>query len=134
MAKLHEILVVDDDPDIRDSLQIVLEHAGYEVRTAANGKAALEELRKSLPDAMILDIMMTTETEGFDLAYEVQETPEFANLPILLVTSFLDRVREGGPEAFQHVLGEQWPARWLFEKPLEPEKLLKKLASILQGE
>lgn len=132
MAQSHEILVVDDDADIRDSLQIVLENAGYKVRTAANGKAALAELRQRRPDAMILDIMMSTETEGFDLAYEIQETPEFAHLPILMLTSFLERVRESGPEAFQHVMGEQWPARWLFEKPMEPEKLLEKLASILQ--
>ncbi|MFH2130885.1 MAG: response regulator [bacterium] len=131
MAIKKEILLVDDDPDIRDSYSIILQSGGYSVRTANNGREALKALETHKPDLMILDIMMATETEGFDLAFELKNKPEFENMPIIIMTSFLNKVREEGPDSFQHILGEDWPAKWLFEKPVSPEKMLKKIKSIL---
>ena len=133
MATKGEILLVDDDPDFRDSLQIILENHGYTVRTAANGTEALEALKVKKPDLMILDVMMTTETEGFDLAYELKKKPGFKDLPIILLTSFLEKVRQEGPDKFQHITGEEWPARWMFEKPVDTKKLMAKIEGILAG-
>jgi len=133
MATKGEILLVDDDPDLRDSLQIILEKKGYSVRTAANGREALEALEARRPDLMILDVMMTTETEGFDLAYEVKSRPGTEDLPIILLTSFLEKVREEGPDKFQHIMGKTWPAQWLFEKPVDTKKLIAKIEGILAG-
>ena len=131
MSERAEILVVDDDPDIVDSLRIILESNHYAVRTAANGREAMKALEDHLPDLMILDIMMATETEGFDLAYRLREEPAFKKLPILMLTSFLDKVREEGPGKFEYILGEQWPAHWLLEKPVDSKKLLAKIEGIL---
>jgi two-component system alkaline phosphatase synthesis response regulator PhoP len=133
MATKGDILLVDDDPDIRDSLRIVLEKEGYTVRTAVNGRQGMQELENRRPDLMILDIMMATDTEGFDLAYDLRERKEFEGMPIVLLTSFLDKVREEGPDQFQHILGEEWPAKWLFEKPVDTKKLLDKIEGILKG-
>jgi two-component system, OmpR family, alkaline phosphatase synthesis response regulator PhoP len=133
MATKHEILLVDDDPDIRDSIGIVLEKSGFAVRSAKNGREALAELKKKKPDLMVLDIMMSTDTEGFDLAFELRNTPGFENLPIILLTSFLEKVRAEGPDQFQHVLGESWPAKWMFEKPVDTKKLIAKIQGILGG-
>jgi two-component system, OmpR family, alkaline phosphatase synthesis response regulator PhoP len=133
MATIPEILLVDDDPDIRDSISIVLQKNGFNVRTAKNGREALIELNAKKPDLMILDIMMSTDTEGFDLAYELKNTPEFNNLPIILLTSFLEKVRQEGPDQFQHVLGETWPAKWMFEKPVDTKKLIAKIQGVLGG-
>lgn len=132
MATKADILLVDDDRDIRDSIKIVLENNGYSIRTAANGRDALSELKKSLPDIMLLDIMMSHDTEGFDLAYELKQMPEFENLPIIIMTSFLDKVRAEGPDQFQHILGEAWPAKWMFEKPVDIKKLIQKIEDILE--
>lgn len=132
MTKQHEILVVDDDMDIRDSLKIILEKNGYTVRLARNGKEALEKLGTRKPDLMILDVMMSTDTEGFDLAYELKNMPDFENLPIIILTSFMDKVRDEGPDQFQHIMGEAWPVKWLFEKPIDSGRLIKKIAGILQ--
>lgn len=132
MAIKGEILLVDDDPDIRDSIKIILEGNGYRVRTAGNGRQALEELEYKVPELMILDVMMSTDTEGFDLAYELKGNPKFEKLPIIILTSFLEKVREDGPEDFQHILGEEWPAKWLFEKPVDSKKLLAKIEGILK--
>jgi len=132
MNQKAEILLVDDDPDIKDSLRIILEANGHAVRTAANGREARAALEERMPDLMILDIMMSTDTEGFDLAYELRENPDFKKLPILLLTSFLDKVRAEGPGPFEFILGQEWPAHWLFEKPVDPEKLLAKIDAILR--
>ncbi|RJP16609.1 MAG: response regulator [Candidatus Abyssobacteria bacterium SURF_5] len=131
MATNGNILLVDDDRDIRDAIQIILEKHGYKVQTAANGREALAALKAKLPDLMILDIMMSTDTEGFDLAFELRGKPEYENLPIIMLTSFLEKVRGEGPDKFQHILGEEWPAKWLFEKPVDTKKLLDKIQAIL---
>ena len=133
MNERHEILVVDDDPDIREVLKILLENKGYRVRTSKNGREALKELKEKTPSLLLLDIMMSTDTEGFDLAYELKNSVEFENLPIIILTSFLDKVRSEGPDQFQHILGEAWPAKWMFEKPVDTDKLLQKIESILKG-
>lgn len=133
MAGKGVILLVDDDRDIRDSLRIILEKNGYTIRTAANGREALTSLEEQKPDLMILDVMMSTDTEGFDLAYELKNQTKFQNLPIVILTSFLQKVRAEGPDQFQHVLGEEWPAKWMFEKPVDPKKLMAKIEGILGG-
>ena len=132
MREKAAILVVDDDPDIRDAITIILKSNGYTVHTASNGKEAVASLEQNTPDLMILDIMMATDTEGFDLAYDLRERPEFKNLPIIMLTSFLDKVRQEGPDDFAYILGEQWPAQWLLEKPLDSAKLLDKIEDILK--
>jgi hypothetical protein len=47
------------------------------------------------------------------------------------LTSFLEKVRGEGPDKFQHILGEEWPAKWLFEKPVDSKKLVEKIKAIL---
>jgi two-component system phosphate regulon response regulator PhoB/two-component system alkaline phosphatase synthesis response regulator PhoP/two-component system response regulator VicR len=131
MDKRALILVVDDDPDIRATSQIVLESNGYEVRTASNGREASDILNEIEPDLMLLDVMMASDTEGFDLAFRLKEDPKFRELPIIMLTSFLDKVRTEGPGQFEFILGEQWPVQWLFEKPLDTKKLLAKIEAIL---
>jgi CheY-like chemotaxis protein len=126
------ILVVDDDPDIVATSRIILEGNGYEVRMAANGREALQLLDRITPDLMLLDVMMTSDTEGFDLAFKLKEDPKFKDLPIIMLTAFLDKVRVEGPGPFEFILGEQWPVQWLFEKPLDTRKLLGKIESVLK--
>ncbi len=133
MTDKADVLLVDDDRDIRDSLKVLLETQGYGVRIAVNGRDALAALNAKRPDVMILDVMMSSDTEGFDLAFELQQMPQFQGLPIIIMTSFLDKVREEGPDQFQHILGESWPAKWLFEKPVDPKRLIQKIEEILQN-
>lgn len=127
------VLVVDDDPDIVATSRIVLESNGYEVQTAASGKEALDILARVRPDVMLLDVMMTSDTEGFDLAFKLRQDPEFKDLPIIMLTAFLDKVRTEGPGPFEFIMGEQWPVEWLFEKPLDTKKLLAKIEAILKS-
>lgn len=131
MAIKANILIVDDDPDIRDVLRMILEKAGYGVRSACNAKEAMTLLQELKPQLMVLDVMMTSDTEGFDFMFELKETEEFNNIPIIFLTSFLEKVRADGPSGFEHILGESWQAKWIFEKPIDPAKLLKQIEDIL---
>jgi CheY-like chemotaxis protein len=131
MTRKSEILVVDDDSDIRFTMRALLERNGYAVQTAKDGKEAIRLLESWVPDLIILDLVMRTDVEGYDVACVLRGDPRFANVPIIMVTCFLDKIREEGPQKFQKILGEEWPADWLFEKPVDSKKLLDKIRSIL---
>jgi CheY-like chemotaxis protein len=127
------ILLVDDDPDIRDALSVILRSKGYAIKTAANGREAFAILNAEKPDLMVLDIMMTTDIEGFDFAYELKNNPQFESLPIIIMTNFLDKVHESGSDSVRHILDETWPADWFFEKPVDVEKFLLKIDEIVKS-
>ena len=131
MGNAADILIIDDDRDLVDSMRIILESKAYEVRAAYNGKEGYAELERKIPDLIILDVMMSTDTEGFDLAYRLQRSPQYKGIPILMLTSFPQKMVEQGPESFQHILGESWPVTLFFEKPIQPEKLLASVEQLL---
>ena len=134
MGNTADILIIEDDKDIVDTMRIILESKTYQVRAAHNGKEGYAEIAKKVPDVIILDVMMSTDTEGFDLAYKLQRNPEYKKIPILMLTSFPQMMAEEGPEKFQHILGEDWPVTLFFEKPIEPEKLLSAIEDLLVQE
>ena len=134
MGNAADILIIEDDKDLVDTMRIVLESKAYQVRAAYDGKEGYAEIEKKRPDVIILDVMMSTDTEGFDLAYKLQRKPEYKKVPILMLTSFPQKMAEEGPEKFQHILGEDWPVTLFFEKPIEPEKLLSTIEEILAQE
>ncbi len=68
------ILVVDDDPNIRELLTQELSEAGYQVRVAGNGREALSQVRAERPDLIVLDVMMP-EMNGFDVAAVLKNDP-----------------------------------------------------------
>ncbi|MDF1590325.1 MAG: response regulator [Desulfobacterales bacterium] len=132
MENTADILIIDDDRDLVDSMRIVLESKAYEVRAAYNGKEGYAEMERKIPDLIILDVMMSTDTEGFDLAYKLQRSPQYKKIPILMLTSFPQKMVEQGPENFQHIMGEDWPVTMFFEKPIQPEKLFSAIERLLK--
>ena len=134
MGNTADILIIEDDKDIVDTMRIILESKAYQIRAAYNGKEGYAEIEKKVPDVIILDVMMSTDTEGFDLAYKLQRNPEYKKIPILMLTSFPQKMAEEGPEKFQHILGEDWPVTMFFEKPIDPEKLLSAIEDLLGQE
>ena len=125
MAHKHKcILIVDDDVDYVESNKQLLEANGYRVLTAHNGHAGLELAKKEKPDLMILDVMMATNTEGFEVARKIPHTPELKHMPILLVTG----VRKEMSLPFKVHPDETWlPVDKVFEKPIDPQVLLDEI-------
>jgi len=91
MAK--KILIVDDDTDLVQTLEAALKYNGYEVASAYSGAEGLRKLRDTSPDLIILDVMMETDTAGFEIAYQIRsERPssqyrEYRNIPIIMLTA-----------------------------------------------
>ena len=134
MDKGNDILIIDDDRDLVQSIRIVLESKQYAVRMAHSGKEGYQKIEEKLPDLIILDVMMTTDTEGFDLAFRLRNQERYRDVPILMLTSFTRKMAQEGSEKFQHILGEEWPVTQFMEKPVDPDVLLKAVAALIKGE
>lgn len=80
------VLVIEDEPDIREQLQRVLNKDGYMVDTAENGKVALEKLKEQLPSVILLDLMMP-EMDGFEFAAHMHTSHEWSQIPIIVLTA-----------------------------------------------
>lgn len=87
METTKKILVVDDDIDVLTIVNAVLTKEGYNVVTALNSEEGLAKLRSEKPDLAILDVMMTTPYEGFEMAQEMLVNPEFKDIPFLIQSS-----------------------------------------------
>ncbi len=85
--KKAKILIVDDDQDVIMVLEQILESEGYEVVSAYNKKEGLELALAEKPDLAILDVMMTTHYEGFEMAREFVDNPALQGIPTLMETS-----------------------------------------------
>jgi CheY-like chemotaxis protein len=81
------VLVVDDDPDIRETLEMVLANSGHEVVSAGDGVEALEQLKQQrrLPCVILLDLMMPG-MNGFELHEALTAEPTLATIPIVVIT------------------------------------------------
>ena len=86
------ILVVDDDPNIRELLTQELTEAGYQVVAATNGREALAAVRRQQPDLVVLDVMMP-EMNGFDVAAVLKNDPQTMEIPIVILSIVQDRER-----------------------------------------
>jgi len=88
MEQSKSVLIVDDDPDIRETLRAVLEEDGYTTQCASNGEEALALLRQavSLPGLILLDLMMPVMT-GEEMLEELRVTPLLASIPVAVVSA-----------------------------------------------
>jgi two-component system cell cycle response regulator len=80
------ILVVDDDPAMRQTLALLLGEQGFAVTTAADGHGLLRELERETPDLVLLDVLMP-ELDGFELLERVKQDDRWAALPVIMVSS-----------------------------------------------
>jgi CheY-like chemotaxis protein len=79
------VLLVDDDPVFVDAVAAVLQ-TRFDVMVAEDGEQALERIAEKRPSAIVLDVMMTYQSEGYDLASTLKKNPEMASIPILILT------------------------------------------------
>ena len=80
------VLVVDDDVEIRETLSALLQHEGYTVVRAENGRQCLDQLRNLQPNCVLLDLMMPV-MSGWEVLEEIQENDELSKIPIVVVSA-----------------------------------------------
>lgn len=114
------ILVIDDDPHIRELISLYLKREGYEVSEAPNGKVAMAMLEQTHFDLLILDIMMP-EMDGWDFCKDVKST---LDIPILMVTA------KG--ESQHRIKGFELGTDDYLVKPFEPRELVMRAKALLR--
>ncbi len=123
MAK--RVLVIDDDPEFVEAMTNVLDAQGYSVNSAPNGKIGIAKARELKPDIILLDVMMTTKSEGFDVARELHKDENLKDVPVILITG----VRKEMSLPFGFESDETWlPVKGVLEKPVKPDVLLRTVA------
>jgi CheY-like chemotaxis protein len=128
----EKILIIDDDDDLVHAMRLPLEAVGYEVSTAANGGEGLRLIKEVNPDLIILDVMMDTMTEGFQVSLTLRspdprsEFQAYSRIPIVMLTSIHSTTPlRFGPDK------NYLPVDAFIEKPIEPAELLKKVRECL---
>jgi CheY-like chemotaxis protein len=124
-----KIIVVDDDPGIRDSLQMILSSRQYIVITATDRTEAMDKIKTDKPNLIILDIMMSSWLDGLDMSKTLKDDPQSRDIPILMLTGVKEktifdfRPKNGGPN---------WCSVDAYlDKPVEPDVLLAEVERLL---
>ena len=118
------ILIVDDYPDALDIWELYLRSLGYEVSTASDGAAAVEQAQRLLPDLIVLDLELPR-VSGIEAARQLRANPETRCIPLIAATGYshprqLDEARDAG---FDRIL----------VKPCEPDVLVEEIERLLQN-
>jgi len=121
------ILVVDDDPDLVETVGMMLESRGFEVGRAYDGIEGEEAIKERKPDLIILDIMMPRK-DGYVLCSELKGNPETADIPVVLLTA----VGEAVPTTtYSHADGMATEADDYIAKPIDTESLIEVVNALL---
>jgi len=117
---MKTVLVVDDEPKIVQLARDYLEHAGFAVVTAADGRSALDEVRRRRPDLMVLDLGLPR-LDGLDVTREIRRE---SNLPIVMLTARDDEVDK--------LVGLELGADDYLTKPFSPRELVARVKAVLR--
>lgn len=106
MENVPHILIVDDEPSARQTIEMLLFKEGYDLSFAENGVEAVEKLKLNAPDVLLLDVMMPGKN-GFEVCEELKTDPQWRHIPIILVTALdskkdLARGLDAGADDFLH--------------------------------
>ena len=116
----YTVLVVDDEPAIRDLILAVLEDEGYRAIGAGSGRRALELLAAEQPDLVLMDIMMP-EMDGREALRRMRDGPDTADVPVVMMSA------AHNPERIGH------PISAFLSKPFDLDVLIETVARVLQN-
>ncbi len=119
---MKNILIVDDEQDIVESLKFVLETAGFNCYTAFDGEEGLRLAKEIIPDLMILDVMMP-KINGYKISRLLKYDSKYKSIPILMITA---RSQEE-----DKLIGEETGADEYITKPFELDEVLKQVEKYL---
>jgi len=124
-----DVLMIDDDIDLTAALGAVLENAGFSVAAALNRADGMEKAKAGKPKLILLDVMMDTWQDGFEMAREMKADKDLKDTPILMLTSIEDKT---GIE-FKSTAGDPtWlPVDGFLNKPVEPRVLVDEVKKLL---
>jgi phosphate regulon transcriptional regulator PhoB len=119
----REVLVVEDEPDIRRLVVLHLERDGFRCRTATTGPEALREVRHAAPDLVVLDLMLP-DLDGLEVCRQLRGDRRTAAVPIIMLTAKSDEV--------DRVVGLEVGADDYVAKPFSPKELVARVRAVLR--
>jgi CheY-like chemotaxis protein len=122
-----KILIVDDDPDFREFVRIVLESHGYRVLEASNAPAGLALMRDEQPSLVLLDAMMSYELAGIGTIRAVRSDPHLAHTPLILISAVLSEDEDRFLPADERSMVDRF-----LSKPISPDELLAEVGELLK--
>jgi CheY-like chemotaxis protein len=120
------VLLVDDEVDLLDTYKTILEHEGFAVLTATDSAEAMKLAASNPIDVAVLDVMMETPTEGFELARAMRQNEKTKHIALLMLTAVNTHNEEIG--SFVRFTDRDRDAKWLpvdrfLDKPVKPKEL-----------
>lgn len=124
-----KIMIVDDDADFVAIVRTILEAKQYTVISASDPTEGMEKIETEEPDLLLLDVMMSTWSDGFEMARELKKNPRHKDIPILMISGVEEKTGIG----FKSSAGDpEWmPVDGFLDKPVDPQVLLAKVEEIL---
>ena len=127
MAGEH-IVIIDDDPDIREALHLILGPPGYRLTSCSTGPEGLDAVRAGRPDLVLLDVMLASPNEGFHLARELRADPATSAIPIVMISAI---GRTLGMDYAKELGGGYVTTEAFLDKPLRADLLLRTVDEVL---
>jgi len=128
MSAKQNILVVDDDPDLVESVSMKLESENFNVTKAYDGLEAWDKIKANRPDLIILDVMMPRKN-GYELCDELKSSEEYKDIVVVLLTAVADAVTS---TSFTHMDGKTTLADDFIPKPIELDRLMEMVKDNLE--
>ncbi len=126
-----KILIIEDEPDVRNYLSACLEDSGFRVKSAINGMEGLEAVRESPPDLITLDMVMPRKS-GLRFMRELRQYEEWASIPVIVITAHA-RDEWGNEEIKElNAFATRMRPKYVLEKPIKPSGLVRAIADILE--
>jgi len=130
MSAPAKILIVDDDPDLVASLRVLLEARSYEVISASSREEGMKTAKEEQPDLIILDVMMSMLSDGFEMSRYLKMDPQCSQIPILMLTGFRE---ETGSDFSKDAGDEHWlPVEAFMHKPFQGDELIERVEELLE--
>jgi len=130
-ASEKRVLVVDDEPDVRNFLATCIEDAGFCVEMAVDGVDAMDKIKANKPDLMTLDMVMPRHS-GITLMRKLRQNEEWAGIPVIVITAHAqDEFGSEDVKRFEAFAAHHRP-KFFMEKPVTPIKLVKAIGEILE--
>jgi DNA-binding response OmpR family regulator len=126
MSKKY-VLIVDDDPDLVETVSMLLESKGYEVGKAYDGIEGEEAIKQRRPDVLVLDVMMPRKN-GYQLCKELKANKWTSDIPIVLLTAVGDAVPT---TTYSHAEGMSIEAEDFLPKPVDAQTLVQSVERLL---
>ncbi len=123
-AKQRRVLLVDDEPSIVKMVAKRLEVAGFEVLVAMDGEEALEKVKTSAPDVIILDCMLP-KLNGYEVCAALKADPQYQKLPVIMLSA---RVQEKDEKS-----GLECGANAYMKKPFNSQELVGQINALVSG-